>query len=199
MRTLYFIDAIDRDTTEDPVYLDKLKTIEHGRIVLSLGDRESLLSNKQKNRIFGICYWKFIQGHYLTKSWEAFLGFPIGPDGVTWIMDTCPDAYCGTQTFRDPKETFIYCPSCKRKYHKPWKKKINTFVFEKYITKIKKQNFCQACGKANPPWISEDTKLCEKCFPKYGDSSFTNSNDGTKISFPSSIILSVAKKGSKAT
>ena len=199
MKTLYLIDVIDRDSTEDPVYLDKIKTTEQGRIVLSLGDRESLLSSKQKHRIFGICYWKFIQGFYWTRPWEKFLNCPIGPDGVTWILDTCPDSFCGTQIFRDRRNSLIFCPTCNRHYNKPWKKEIKTFVFEKYIDKIKKQNFCHACGKTDPAWSNDDVKLCIKCFPKYGDVSFSNVDLGTKIPFPASIILSASMKGNEIT
>lgn len=193
MITLYYIDAIDRNGTEDPVYLDKNETLKHGRIVLSLGDRESLLSNKNAKRIFGICYWKFMQGYYFIKPWEEFLGCPISPDGTTWVEDMCPDVHCGTKTFRDPKSPRLHCPNCNREYSKPYTKEINTFVFEKYIDKIKKSEFCHACGKPNPIWTKEDTKLCVKCFPKYGDTSFS-CDYGTKIPIPAEIILSAERE-----
>jgi hypothetical protein len=193
MKTLYLIDAIDRDGTEDPVYLDKLETIANGRIVFSLGERGRLLSSKHKNRIFGICFWKFIKGFYYIKPWEEFLGFPISPNGTTWVEDACPDTHCNTSVFRDPRIAKIYCPSCKRYYSKPYKKIIDTSVFNKYIEKIKKSDFCQACGKRDPIWKSEDTQLCSECFPKYGDTSFTCFNHGTKIPIPAEIILSAAR------
>lgn len=189
MKTLLLIDSIDRDETEDPVYLDKIKTCLDGFLSFSLGDRAKLLSSKHKNRILGICFWKFSNGYYFIKPWEEFLGCPISPNGVTFVSDICPNIHCATPLVRNPKDPQVYCHKCNRAYSKICTVPHGIVAFEKYIEKLKQKQFCHACGKKQIDWKSEDVELCNSCFMKHGDLSFVATGTGTKIPVSAEIML----------
>jgi len=196
-KNLFMIDTITRINSEDAVYLDKNQTLEKGYIHFSLGKMAKLLSNKNINRIIHICFWKFLHGHYYTKSWEKFLDARINDDGTTWVRDNCFDVNCNAKIIRDPKNPKIYCPRCERHYFKPFAGKINMPYMEKYLEKIKNLEFCQSCGKQPAFWENkEKIFLCNRCFLKIGDSSFRIENklSGTKTSLINGIILSERKE-----
>ncbi len=179
-----------------PVYLNRIKTFEHNHIFFTLGKERKYINKKNAERALGICYWKFSKGHYYTKPWEDFLGSPIHSSGTIWVMDQCSDHYCGTTILRDPNSPKIHCDKCNRTYYKPYLDRIDTGLILKYIVRMKGKCFCHSCGTLNAPWTNSDTRLCYKCFIKYGDHSFQQENNtfGTKITFPADMMLTMEGK-----